>query len=105
MTQFASEGYWGKGTYFAEKVCYSHHYAYVPTPGQRQLFLAEVIVGESILLKPDKSLKVPPEKPAKHSDVGLAVERYDSVEGVTGGSRVWVVYDNNKAYPSYLITY
>jgi len=107
MTQFASEGYWGKGTYFAEKACYSHHYAHIPKDNQdhRQLFLAEVIVGEAVVLKPDRTLKVPPEKQTKHSDVGMAVERYDSVEGVTGGSRVWVVYDNNKAYPSYLVTY
>jgi len=107
MMQFAAEGYWGRGTYFAEKACYSHHYASVPKndPNIRQMFLAEVIVGDSKFMKPDRSLVVPPEKPKKEASSGLAAERYDSVSGITGGSRVWIVYDNNKAYPTYLITY
>jgi len=107
MMQFAAEGYWGRGTYFAEKACYSHHYSSIPKndPNNRQMFLAEVIVGDAKFMKPDRSLVVPPEKPKKEASSGLAVERYDSVTGVTGGSRVWIVYDNNKAYPTYLITY
>jgi hypothetical protein len=31
--------------------------------------------------------------------------RYDSVCGVTGGSRVFIVYENGRAYPEYLVTY
>ena len=31
--------------------------------------------------------------------------RYDSVSGDTGGSKVYITYDNDKAYPAYLITY
>ena len=104
MMQFAAEGYWGRGTYFAEKACYSHHYASSPNATTKQMFLAEVIVGDSCFCRPDRSLLVPPIKKEK-SDLGLAVERYDSVTGITGGSRVWIVYDNSKAYPSYLITY
>jgi len=107
MMQFAAEGYWGRGTYFAEKACYSHHYSSTPkdTSGVRQMFLAEVIVGDAKYLKPDRSLIVPPEKPKKEASTDLALERYDSVTGLTGGTRVWIVYDNNKAYPTYLITY
>jgi len=107
MIQHASEGYWGVGTYFAERACYSHFYAYnvKDQPGYRQLFLAEVIVGESIFLKPDRGLRVPPIKPNRTGSTDIAVERYDSVEGVTGGSRVWIVYENNRGYPTYLVTY
>jgi len=107
MIQYASAGYWGTGTYFAERACYSHFYAYnvKEHPGYRQLFLAEVIVGESVLLKPDRELRVPPVKQNRSGTTDLAVDRYDSVEGVTGGTRVWIVYENNRAYPTYLITY
>jgi len=72
------------------------------------MFLAEVIVGDSFYCESDASTrayKVPPEKQAKRSVLGLANERYDSVSGTTQGSKVWIVYDNNKAYPSYLISY
>jgi len=104
MMQFAAEGMWGRGTYFAEKASYSHTYAYLHS-NVRQLFLCEVIVGDSHYCNSDRSLKVPPEKTYKTSTLGLASERYDSVSGDTGGSRVYIVYDNNKAYPTYLISY
>jgi hypothetical protein len=32
-------------------------------------------------------------------------KRYDSVQGETNGSTVYMVYANKKAYPEYLITY
>ena len=39
---------------------------------------------------------------AKESFAG---ERYDSVSGQSGGSDIYMVYDHDKAYPAYLITY
>lgn len=36
---------------------------------------------------------------------GEAVKRYDSVNGTTGGSQIYMIYSNRKAYPEYLITY
>ena len=32
-------------------------------------------------------------------------ERYDTVSGQTGGSKVYMIYENGRAYPEYLITY
>ena len=32
-------------------------------------------------------------------------ERYDSVKGHTGGSDIYIVYDNDKTYPSLLVKY
>jgi len=51
------------------------------------------------------SLRIPPVRPSKSKDVNFAVERYDSVGGFTNGSNVFIVFDNNKAYPAFLITY
>jgi hypothetical protein len=55
-----------------------------------------VVLGDSVALPPTK-IKEPPMKDG--------VRRYDSVTGNTGGSEVYMVYANIKAYPSYLVTY
>lgn len=60
--------------------------------------MATIIAGKEVILKDDKNLKVPPTNPATNRP-------YDSVKGYTGDSDVNMVYSNNKAYPSYLITY
>jgi len=103
MMQFCSKGMWGIGTYFAEKSVYSNDYCHTTSNGKKQMFLAVVITGDFYDCKPDNSLKVPPERTTKKTN--MAVERYDSVSGITNGSRVYIVYENNKAYPLYLITY
>eukprot|EP01126_Amoeba_proteus_P065204 TRINITY_DN9229_c2_g1_i2.p1 TRINITY_DN9229_c2_g1~~TRINITY_DN9229_c2_g1_i2.p1 ORF type:complete len:249 (-),score=55.74 TRINITY_DN9229_c2_g1_i2:76-822(-) len=102
MMQFSSKGMWGIGTYFAEKAVYSNDYCHT-LGSSKQMFLAIVLTGDSYDCKPDGSLKVPPERKKKNTN--MAVERYDSVTGITNGSRVYIVYENNKAYPLYLITY
>ena len=52
---------------------------------------------------------MPPERPsyatAASTDVHLGQIRYDTVNGTTGESTVYMTYDNLKAYPAYLITY
>jgi len=111
MMQFAADGLWGRGTYFATQADYSDNYAYITkqqgTTTTKQIFLAEVIVGVSKQCPADATLRLPPVKEAtQNTKLKFKGERYDSVAGVTaGGSVVYVVYDNNKAYPTYLITY
>lgn len=50
------------------------------------------------LTSPDRILRVPP------VDVSSG-QRFNSVTAVTGGSKIWVVYENGRAYPSYLVRY
>eukprot|EP01125_Pyxidicula_operculata_P021141 TRINITY_DN803_c0_g1_i5.p1 TRINITY_DN803_c0_g1~~TRINITY_DN803_c0_g1_i5.p1 ORF type:complete len:1040 (+),score=340.86 TRINITY_DN803_c0_g1_i5:31-3150(+) len=105
MMQFAAEGMWGRGTYFAEKSQYSDGYAHTCTDG-KQMFLCEVIVGDSHFCpstQQTREYRLPPEKKVKRG--GFENERFDSVSGETGGSKVWIVYENGRAYPTYLITY
>ena len=45
----------------------------------------------------DRSLKMFPDKPGGG--------RYDTVTGVTNGSKVYIVYENGRALPEYLVTY
>jgi O-acetyl-ADP-ribose deacetylase (regulator of RNase III) len=102
--RFCEQGLWGKGNYFAANAMYSHNYSHHTSGGMQQMFLARVIVGETYYCTPDRSLKMPPQKPARSSSV-FSVERYDSVTGVTNGTQVYIIYDNAMAYPLYLITY
>ena len=95
--RFSRSGMWGQGNYFAEKASYSDTYAYQYPNGTKQFFLAKVLTGDSIQLKSDTKLRMPPVKEGS--------TRYDTVNGVTHGCRVYISYSNDKAYPFYLITY
>ena len=95
--RFSRSGMWGQGNYFAEKASYSDNYAYQHPNDTKQLFLAKVLTGDTIELKSDTKLRMPPIK-----EGGV---RYDTVNGVTHGCRVYISYSNDKAYPFYLITY
>ena len=50
-------------------------------------------------MRTQQKMNVPPLKPGKKD------ERYDTVQATTRRSDIYVVYDHEKAYPAYLITY
>lgn len=62
-----------------------------------QVFLTSLLVGDSVKLAPDDTLREPPRK--------LDGTPYDSVEGEVGDSPVYMVYASRKALAKYLITY
>ena len=103
----AGEGrLWGEGAYFAVNASYSadQRYAHKPSKGLDQIILAKVLTGHACELVPDgkRIMKRPP----SHKDDSSKC--YDTVTGITeqsGGTRVYVVYDHDKSYPAYLITY
>lgn len=105
--RFANRGLWGEGAYFAVNAQYSNKYAYVLSDGKRQFFLALVLTGESLTCAENSDLRKPPLKDNNLTGNKnmFADERYDSVRGKTGGSDVYVVYEHDKSYPAYLITY
>ena len=95
--RFSRSGNWGRGVYFATTSKYSNNYAYTSRSHQ-QMFLAFVLTGDSIALPGNSSLDKPPLKPS-------SLERYDSVNGQQGTTRIYIIYDHEKSYPAYLITY
>ncbi|CAF4499155.1 unnamed protein product [Rotaria socialis] len=98
---YSTSGMWGIGTYFARNASYScGSYAHQLPDGKRQVFLAQVLTGDVYDCKSDSTLRRPPKKNEAKS--GL---RYNSVSGDTGGSKVYIVYENRVAYPTYLITF
>jgi Poly(ADP-ribose) polymerase catalytic domain len=110
MMQFAKLGWWGRGLYFADRSDHSDSFSYRPRheaytdrpggdPDEREMFLATLLVGNAVYMEGDRSLVVPPLDPAKPG------RRYNTVRGKTGDYPVWSVYENGRAYPSYLVRY
>ena len=99
--RYSQQGMWGKGNYFAVKASYSDAYAHV-IGETRQILLAMVITGTSYPSKPQADLRQPPLRSQKQRGIQV---HYDSVLGETNGSRVYITYENDRAYPMYLITY
>lgn len=94
----ARDGKWGEATYFAKNASYSDGSYRYNIDGQRQLICAEVLLGDYLEYPMDGTLRLPPFKPQTNN-------RYDSVKGVSGPSDVYMVYENYRAYPRYLVTY
>ena len=102
--RYSSQGMWGTGAYFAVNAKYSDDYSHI-SGSFKQMILARVLTGDTYHCAPDSSLKMPPLKPCLKVQGAFENERYDSVSGHTMGSDIFVIYDNEKAYPAYLITY
>ena len=104
--RYSAQGMWGLANYFAVKASYSHSYAYAKSDGSRQMFLVKVLTGDSYSSAPNHHLRMPPEKQSgAGGKLQFATPRYDTVTGNTAGSQVFMAYDNDKAYPAYLIQY
>lgn len=104
--RFGAQGMWGVANYFAVNASYSQSYSHTSTAG-KQMFLVNVLTGDSHQCPSNSSLRMPPTKTASPAggEVQLVQMKYDTVTGVTNGSQVFMTYDNDKAYPAYLITY
>ena len=116
--RFSRSGMWGQGNYFAESAQYSNSYAYNPATSNairtvlsrsyyrantvRQMFLVKVLTGDSYRSPSNNTLRMPPYKPSLSSSEKV---RYDTVNGVAQGSKIYITYSNDKAYPLYLISF
>lgn len=105
----SSTARWGAGAYFASTVSYSNKYAYaVPHTQHRQVILAKVLTGASCTWPHDRTLTKPPPKPVVRQPEGkvqFSTNFYDSVHGYTSDTDIYVIYEHEKAYPAYVITY
>lgn len=57
--------------------------------GERSFMLTKLLVGDAIDMKSDSKLLYPPANPATD-------RRYDTITGVTQGSKVYMVYENGE---------
>ena len=92
--EYAREGMWGRGIYFAQNAKYSHGYAHKDNDtGELSMFLSKVFVGNAKFEQRNKHLTGPP--PGYHSITGIH----------PAGTKVYILYENGLAYPGYLIKY
>ena len=100
--RFASEGMWGRANYFAETASYSHSYCFQDRASScNVIIVAMVLTGISCKRNIDVTLRAPPSLPMNSA----LNERYDSVNGMAGNTKVHMTYSNDQAYPAYLICY
>ena len=92
---------WGTGAYFAANANYSNRYSYYNTQLQAwQMIVVKVLTGNSCSYRnPNPSLTRPP--PLLTGSNLL----YDTVCGYNSGTDIYVVYDQDRAYPAYIISY
>ena len=103
--RFSNDGLWGRGNYFAVNASYSDAFAYTEgSLGLRKMLAAWVLTGHSYESS-QRHYTRPPSLDNDSGEQGQVSRRYDSVTGTTGGSKVYITYDNTLAYPVYLITY
>ena len=102
INKFSQPGLWGRGIYFAVNASYSDESAFV-NGTTCQLLAVNVLTGRSYYSKPDGNLEQPPLCPEDRN--GGVQRRYDCVCGDAQGSRLYIMYENDGAYPMYVITY
>lgn len=103
--RFSGNGMWGKGNYFAVNASYSNGFAYHARGGYKKMLVAWVLTGYSYSSEPHQFDKPPIRTALVESSNDEIQRRYDSITGITGGSKVYVTYENDRAYPAYLVTY
>ena len=90
----------GQANCFATDASYSDTYSYMTPDGYKEILLVKVLISDSYGSAP------PVQSTGQGSEsTGNLQLQYNTVTGETGSSQVFMTYDNNKAYPAYLIKY
>ena len=90
---------YGKGSYFAVAALYSDGYATAASgTGHKMMFLNKVIVGLYVVGN-SSTMRPPPRDPNK------PYELYHSCVNNMANPSMFVVFENDQAYPEFLITY
>ena len=90
---------YGQGSYFAVDASYSNYYSKTGVEKTRYMFLTKVLTGEFIRGK--QEFRRPPLKDPSN----LAGDLYDSCVDDENLPKIFVIFDNEQCYPSYLIKY
>ena len=102
----SSQGMWGKANYFAVNASFCESYQYTdPVTNANKILQVKLLAGNVIHSPANSSLTMPPLLPNSLNQHFVG-QRYDTVSGDhSAGSKIYMVYTNERAYPEYLITY
>lgn len=96
---------WGCGAYFAANAACSDRYAHITPDGQRQILVAKVLTGMPFYTSSvDYTLRKPPLIDNTTTSM-FSNQHYDCICSNLRNSVIYIIYDHEKAYPSYLVTY
>uniref|UniRef100_A0A3P9DLH6 Poly [ADP-ribose] polymerase n=1 Tax=Maylandia zebra TaxID=106582 RepID=A0A3P9DLH6_9CICH len=89
----------GQGTYFAVNGSYSANpgYSMPAADGSQRVFVARVLTG--VYTQGNSSMKVPPPRSNQPDD------RYDCLVDQIANPSMFIIFNDNQAYPDYLITF
>lgn len=91
----------GQATFFARDASYADTYSFKTPDGSKQIFLAKVLASNTY--KCDSNLGA---STAASNTQSSQLDFEAFIGGASPGSlQVFMTYDNNKAYPAYLINY
>lgn len=90
---------YGEGSYFAVDASYSNNYSSDDGERTRYMFLASVLTGESKLGR--RNFRRPPLKDPSNPTSDL----YDSCVDDENRPKIFVIFNDEQCYPSYLIKY
>lgn len=98
-------GTWGHAIYLSNSAQYSDKFAHCTASGERIIIIAKALIGESYDAGTDrqKELRMPPVQ--QRSVQNMLSIMYDSVSGITQTCRVYMLYNNDRAYPVYILKY
>ncbi|XP_033110152.1 protein mono-ADP-ribosyltransferase PARP12-like [Anneissia japonica] len=89
----------GDGAYFSRCASYSDSYAMADSDEVKRMFVARVLVGS--YTSGEINMRRPPYKDPSNKSLGMFDSCVDNVQTPS----IFVVFDNTRVYPEYLITY
>ena len=98
-------GSWGHAIYLSECALYTDKFAHHTATGEKEIVIAKALIGEAFDFgtERNRTLKAPPIK--TRSMQNMVNIKYDSIAGITKNSRVYMLYENNRTYPAYIVRY
>lgn len=102
--RLSNGGSWGHAIYLTDCALYADRFAHITATG-KEIIIAKALIGEAFDCgtERNKDLRVPPIK--QKSMQNMVNVKYDCISGITKNTRVYMLYDNNRTYPAYIVQY
>lgn len=104
--RLSRSGSWGNAIiYLSENSLYADRFAHHTASGEKEMMIAKALIAEAFDYGTERKrhLKFPPVK--QTSVQNIVNIKFDSVAAITKDTRVYMLYDNMKTYPMYIVKY
>jgi hypothetical protein len=103
--RLSNKGSWGVALYFAESIKYTDRFAHTTPEGDKEMIIVYVLTGDAYDCgtRQNKEFRMPPVK--SRSQDNIQNVKYDSISAIKKDTRVYMLYETNRAYPAYVVKY